>query len=227
MKKTLIVVVVLILVGVVIWKFTNSPILPDPGKDQAGVLPPTDTNSVPVSQTTKVSDKLSEYKNEELGYSVKYPTTWEKLESPSNVVFNIGYSDGKEKNTIGKLESKIDVVSGTCGFPPTTTIKERSSIKVRDLNLNMISMLNTVQGRSYFNRMYTLQKDSVCYYFTFSSITISPSNKGYSGADAQKIGARNVLLVDTADSQFKDMIKTFSFVAPPVGRDESQITPKK
>ena len=51
----------------------------------------------------------------------------------------------------------------------------------------MISMSNTVQGRNYFNRMYTLQKDSVCYYFTFSSITSSPTSKGYTGAAAQNL----------------------------------------
>jgi hypothetical protein len=225
MKKTLIVIVVLVIIGLVLWKVTSSPLLP-PATDNTGTIP-TDTTSIPSSQTIKVSDKLSEYKNDELGFSVKYPTAWEKLEAPSNVVFAVNYSTEKEKNTIGKLESKIEVVSGTCGFPPTTTIKERSSVKVKDLTFNMISMLNTVQGRNYFNRMYTLQKDSICYYFTFSSITLSPSNKGYTGADAQKVGARNVLLVDTADSQFKDMINTFSFNTAPVGQDETKLAPKK
>lgn len=224
MKKTLIVIVVFAIIGLVIWKVTSSPFLPT--SIDTGV-PGTDTVSIPSSQTIKVSDKLSEYKNDELGFSVKYPTAWEKLEAPSNVVFAINYSNEKEKNTIGKLEAKIDVISGTCGFPPTTTIKERSSVKVKDLTFNMISMLNTVQGRNYFNRMYTLQKDSICYYFTFSSITLSPSNKGYTGAEAQKVGARNVLLVDTADSQFKDMISTFTFVTAPVGQDETKIAPKK
>ena len=174
-----------------------------------------------------MSDKLSEYKNDELGFSVKYPTAWEKIESSSNVTFNLPYQDQTEKNTVGRLDIKIDVVSGSCGFPPVTTIKERNSVAVKDLTFNMISMSNTVQGRNYFNRMYTLQKDSICYYFTFTSITSSPSSKGYTGADAQKIGARNVLIVDTADSQFKDLIKTFDFVVTPVGQDESKISPKK
>jgi len=226
MKKTLIIVIVLAIIGLVVWKITGSskPVAPaNTDKGQTTV----DTVSIPASQTVKVSDKLSEYKNEELGFSVKYPTTWEKIESPSNVVFIANYLDDKEKNTIGKLESKIDIVSGTCGFPPTTSIKERSSLKVKDLTFSMISMLNTVQGRNYFNRMYTLQKDSICYYFTFSSISLSPSSKGYTGANGQKVSARNVTLVDSADSQFKDMIKTFSFVVAPVGIDETKISPKK
>jgi hypothetical protein len=88
-------------------------------------------------------------------------------------------------------------------------------------------MSNTVQGRNYFNRMYSLQKDSICYYFTFSSITLSPTNKGYTGADAQRVGARNLTLVDTADSQFKDMVKSFVFVVGPAGKDETTVPPKK
>jgi hypothetical protein len=225
MKKTLIVVIVLVIVGLVIWKMSNSPILPVPNPDNKNAS--STTVSVPTSQTVKVSDKLSEYKNDELGFSVKYPTAWERLESPSNVSFTVPIVDSTEKNTIGRLESKIDVISGTCSFPPVTTVKERSSVKVKDLTFSMISMLNTIQGRNYFNRMYTLQKNSICYYFTLTSITLSPSNKGYTGAEAQKIGARNVLLVDTADSQFKDMVKSFTFIIGPVGQDETKASPTK
>ena len=224
MKKILIVIIVLVILGLIIWKVSSKALLPlNPDNN----ISSTTTVSVPTSQTVKVSDKLSEYKNDELGFSIKYPTTWERLESPSNVTFTVPISDSIEKNTIAKLEAKIDVVSGTCGFPPITTIKERSSVKIKDLTFNMISMSNTVQGRNYFNRMYTLQKNSICYYFMFSSITLSPSNKGYTGAEAQKIGARNVLLVDTADSQFKDMVRSFAFVIGPAGQDETKVAPKK
>lgn len=219
MKKILTILIVLVIIGAVIWKFGSSNGTPNPVTD--------DTTSVPTSQTVVVSDKLSEYKNDELGFSVKYPTSWEKLESPSNVTFSIPTLDEKEKNTIGKLESKIDIISGNCTFPPVTTIKERSTLKVKDMTFNMISLSNTVQGRNYFNRMYSLQKDSVCYFLTFSAITLSPTSKGYTGAEAQKIGARNLTLVDTADSQFKDMVKSFSFVVGPEGKDEGTISPKK
>lgn len=221
MKKSLIVIIVLIIIGAVIWKISSSKTPVNPNQNEK------ETVSVPTSQTVKVSDKLSEYKNDELGFSVKYPTTWEKAESSSNVTFSVPFSDEKEKNTIGKLESKIDIISGSCAFPPVTTIKERSSLKVKDATFNMISMSNTVQGRNYFNRMYSLQKDSICYFFTFSSITLSPTSKGYTGTEAQKVGARNLALVDTADSQFKDMIKSFAFVISPAGQDETKVAPKK
>lgn len=222
MKKILILIITLVIIGVVVWKINSlsSTVPVDTGKEEATV-------SVPTSQTTKVSEKLSEYKNDELGFSVKYPTTWEKSESPASVLFVVDTTEKSEKNTIGKLESKIDVISGTCSFPAVTTVKERNSLKVKELTFNMISMSNTVQGRNYFNRMYTLQKDSICYYFTLTSITLSPSSKGYTGAEAQKIGTRNLTLVDTTDSQFKDMIKSFSFITGPVGQDETKVVPKK
>lgn len=223
MKKTLIVLIVLAITGLVLWRYSGMSV--DNGNN--GSATTTDTVSPPSSQTVKVSDKLSEYKNDELGYSVKYPTNWEKTESPSNVTFTIDTVDDQVKNTIGKLEAKIDVVSGACAFPPLTTIKERSTVSVKDRTFNMVSMSNTIQGRNYFSRMYTLQKDSTCYYFTFSAVTISPTNKGYSGAESQKIGARNILLVDSADTQFKDMIKTFDFVVGPSAQDESVAAPRK
>ncbi len=220
MKKIIALFIVVLIIGLVIWKFNSGISIPESAYKES-------TTTISTSQTVKVSDKLSEYKNDELGFSVKYPTSWESLESSSNVAFVISTNETTEKNTIGKLEAKIDVISATCTFPPVTTIKERNTIKVGDLSFNMISMSNTVQGRNYFNRMYSLQKDSICYYFTFSSITSSPTNKGYTGADAQKVGARNLSLVDMADSQFKDMVKSFTFVIGPTGKDETTVSPNK
>lgn len=218
MKKILAIIIVLLIIGAIIWKFNSGSSTYTTSYEES-------TSTVSTSQTVKLSDKLSEYKNDELGFSVKYPTIWEKLESASNVTFTIPTEETTEKNTIGKLEAKVDVVSASCAFPPVTTIKERDTLKVGYQTFNMISMSNTVQGRNYFNRMYTLQKDSVCYFFTFSSITSSPSSKGYTGADAQKVGARNLSLVDKADSQFKDLIKSFAFVVTPVGKDETTVSP--
>jgi hypothetical protein len=223
MKKLITIVIVIIIVVFVITRFTGTSTPTPTGNTPAD----TTSASVPTSQTTKVSEKLSEYKNDELGFQVKYPTLWEKAEAPANVTFYAPTTDAKEKNTLGKLEAKIDISSGKCTFPPVTTIKERDTLKSGSLSFNMISMSNTVQGRTYFNRMYSLQKDSICYYFTFSSITLSPASKGYTGAEAQKIGSTNTLMVDTADSQFKDMVKSFVFVVGPEGKDETQVAPKK
>lgn len=229
MKKILIIVIILAIVGVVYYKVNDSKVVVNNGTDStSNTSTDVDNNvSVPTSQTVKVSDKLSEYKNDELGFSVKYPTTWEKLESASNITFTIPLSNETERNTVNKVEAKIDISSGACTFPPVTTVKERNTVKVNDLSFNMISLSNTLQGKTFFNRMYSLQKDSVCYYFTLGAITSSPSSKGYTGADAQKVGARNKAIVDTADTQFKDMIKTFAFVVGSVGQDETKVSPKK
>lgn len=220
MKKILIAVIIIVIAGLVIWRF-NSPAGGNLGGKNA-----TSTASVPTSQTTVVSTKLSEYKNEELGFSVKYPTSWEKGESAANITFTIPKGDGKEKNTIGSLESKIDVITGKCSFPPVTTVSERDTVMVGDLPFNMISIANTIQGRNYFSRLFYMQKASICYYFTFSSITLSPSAQGVAPADIGKVGAANKTIVDAADAQFKDMVKSFKFVEGPAGQDETKVTPK-
>jgi hypothetical protein len=223
MKKILIPIIIIIIAGLVIWRL-NSPAggLLGGGNENAS-----STESVPTSQTTLVSTKISEYVNGELGFSVKYPTVWEIGESPANVTFIIPKGDGKEKNTIGNLEAKIDVVSAKCAFPPVTTVSERDTVMVGDLPFNMISIANTIQGRNYFSRLFSLQKGSICYYFTFSSIALSPSSQGIPAADAQKVGATNKSIIDAADTQFKDMVKSFKFVEGPEGQDETQVSPKK
>ncbi|MDQ5893317.1 MAG: hypothetical protein QG640_329 [Patescibacteria group bacterium] len=224
MKKIIILVLILAVIGAVAWKFTSSNKgVTDNDKEDAAQ----DELKVPTSQTVKVSDKLSEYKNDELGFSVKYPTTWERGEAANNVTFSVITDSTKEKNTIGNLQAKIDILSSKCAFPPVTTVKERDVLKVGDLSFNMISIANTVQGRNYFSRMYSLQKDSICYFFTFTSVVLSPTSKGFVGADAQAVGARNTMLVDTTDAQFKDMIKSFKFVVGPAGQDETKVSPKK
>ncbi len=226
MKKIVSIVAVLVIIILLFWKLSGSSsvVAPTPsGSDESS------TTTLSASQTVKLSDKLSEYKNDELGFAIKYPTTWEKKESPANVTFDvstINYTD-KEKNTISTLQAKVDVLSAKCAFPPVTTVKERDTLKVGALTFNMISIANTVQNRSFFNRMYSLQKDSICYFFTFSSVTSSPASKGFTGVEAQKVGAQNKTLVDTADAQFKDMVKSFSFVVSPVGKDETTVSPKK
>src|SRR3989344_7645675 len=223
MKKIIILIIVLAIAGAVVWRFNNKDI-----KIGGSINPnATSTESVPVTQTVVVSNKISEYKNDELGFSVKYPTAWGRGDAPSSVTFLIPTPTNKVKNTIGNLQAKIDVVSGKCSFPPVTTVNERNTMTEGNLTFSMISIANTVQGRSYFNRIYTLQKDSICYYFTFTAVTLGPASKGFVGADIQKVGAENKTLVDTADAQFKDMVKSFKFVVGPAGKDETQVVPKK
>ncbi|MEK7095573.1 MAG: hypothetical protein AAB917_02850 [Patescibacteria group bacterium] len=226
MKKPILFVVVIVIIGLVIWGVTrDKDARPDEGNTDI-TSTSTPSASAVVSETTKVSDKLSEYKNEELGFAVKYPSTWATIPSETGVTFAI--STGKsDTNTIGKLESKIGIISGKCSFPPVTTVKERTTLKSGDLSFNMISMSNSVQGRAYFDRMYSLQRDNICYILSLSSITLNPSSKGFKGSEATQMANNNKALVDAADQAFIAMTKSFSYVIGVAGKDETQVVPTK
>ncbi len=225
MKKISILVILLVIIGGIVWRFNNSQTSStDTDVDEQTSE---ETVSAPAKETVKISDKISEYKNNELGFSVKHPTAWDIEESSNSVSFFVPTDASKEKNTVRNLKIDANVISSKCAFPPVTTVKERDTLKVDDLSFNMISIANTVQGTSYFNRMYSLQKDSICYFFALTSVVSSPTGKGFTAADSQKIGVENKTLVDTADAQFKDMVKSFKFVIGPEGEDETKVSPKK
>lgn len=223
MKKLIIgvIVIVLIVLGISMFRGSKS------GTSTTDTTSSTNNEPVvPVSETTKVSSQLSEYQNAELGFSVKYPTSWEKAEADLGVTF-IMPVDKNQVSTIGKLQADVNVFSGKCSFPPVTTVKDRGTLKVGTVTMNTISMSNTIQGRNYFNRMYSLQKDSVCYFFTFSSITLDPASKKITGSAIIQAQNNNKAIVASGDTAFTDMVKTFAFVVGPQGKDESQASPAK
>jgi len=223
MKKIIIgsIVIVLIVVGFKLFGDTSTTKKPSRSSNAT-----TTESSVPVSETTKVSSQLSEYQNSELGFSVKYPTAWEKVEADLGVSFIIPV-DQKQVSTIGKLQADINVFSAKCAFPPVTTIKDRGTLKVGAETLNTISMSNTIQGRNYFNRMYSLQKGNVCYFFTLSSITLDPVSRKLTGSNIIQAQNNNKAIVTSADVAFTDMVKSFSFIIGPQGKDETQVSPIK
>lgn len=182
------------------------------------------TVSVPVSETTKISNSFYEYQNSELGFSVKYPNDWEKEEANSGVNFVIPI-DKDQVSTVATLQAYIQLSSGSCEFPPVVTIKDRSTLKVGEDTLNTISMSNTVQSRNYYNRLYSLQKGGICYMFSFASITLSPSSKDLTGSQATQAENNNKAIVNSAESDFIAMVKTFSFVQGPAGKDETKAAP--
>lgn len=226
MKKPLILLIVLVIVGIIIWKFNSKTVVAPQveGQNPSTTVAPSNEPFVPISEKTKVSEKVSEYKNGELGFAVKYPSLWKVEESPYSVTF-VTLIDTSSKNSVNKLESKVEVVSGKCSFPPVTTIKERTTTKIAGLSANMISMSNSVQGQNYFDRMYTLQKGTVCYVFSFSSISLNPTAKGFSGGEVQQVNVNNKAIIESTDLQFKDLVKSFAFVIGPAGEDEAKISP--
>ncbi len=197
------------------------------GQPSENGLTTSDDNSTPsVSQTTKVSSSLSEYHNAELGFALKYPSEWEKEEGNAGVTLIIPV-DSSQVSTVQPLQIAVQVISGTCAFPPVTTIKDRASVTYGANTFNMISMSNTVQGRAYFNRMYSLQQGDVCYMFSFASISLNPSTKGLTGSNITQAQNNNKAITNAADTAFTEMVKTFAFVAGPQGQDESTVSPKK
>jgi hypothetical protein len=196
----------------------------------AGVSAPTSVaqpgTAVAVSETTKVSGSLSQYQNAELGFSVQYPSAWEKEETNAGVTFVIPI-DQTQVSTVATLQANIEAFSGTCAFPPVVTIQSRDTVTVGEDTFNMISMSNTVQGRVYFDRMYSLQQGDVCYMFSFASIALDPSSKGLTGSNIIQAQNNNKAITTTADSDFTDMVKSFAPVTTPAGEDESAASPTK
>jgi len=224
MKKGIIAIIAIIIIVIAIIWIGRSPsdtTDTNTNNNASSTSANTSTPSAPVSQIVKVSSQISEYKNAELGFSVKYPTAWEKGEADAGVSF-IMPIDKSQVSTLARLQADINVTSGKCAFPPVTTIKDRSTLKVGTQTLNMISMSNTVQGRGYFNRMYSLQKDSICYMFTFSSITLDPASKGLTGSNITQAQNNNKAIVNSSDIAFTDMVKSFTFVVGPQGVDETK-----
>ena len=216
----IVVIVLIIIIGAAVWISNSSSGVP------ASSLTASTTVPAAVSETTKVSGSLSEYQNAELGFSVKYPSAWEREESNAGVNF-IMPIDKSQVSTVATLQANVQVLSNKCAFPPVTSIKDRGTITVGADTLNTISMSNTVQGRSYYNRMYSLQKGDVCYMFSFASITFAPSSKGLTGSNITQAENNNKAIVTTAESDFTAMVKSFAFVTGPAGKDETQVAPTK
>ncbi len=223
-KSSMWVVVILVIVVIAIVLFGGSK---DKGPKGEANNPSggnvTASSPVPVIETTKVSSKTSKFENAELGFAVNYPSAWEAENTDSGVSF-IMPIDKNQVSTIAKLEAKVNVFASKCAFPPVTTIKDRGTIKIGESTANTISMSNTVQGRSYFDRMYSLQKGNICYMFSFSSIAISPESKGLTGSNITQAQNNNKAIINTADTEFTNLVKSFVFVQGPAGKDESKVS---
>lgn len=184
------------------------------------------TSTVLVSETTKVSNTLSEYQNAELGFALKYPSAWEREETNSGVNFVIPI-DKNQVSTVATLQANVQVLSSVCAFPPITTIKDRNVLKSGDMTFNTISMSNTVQGREYYNRMYSLQKGGICYMFSFASISLSAASKKLTGSEAIQAANNNKAIISSTEVAFTDMVKAFAFKEGPAGKDETKASPTK
>jgi hypothetical protein len=228
-KSTLSIVILLAVVIIGVWYLGFMKKVPTGTDSNTGTTTAMGSSTLPVSvmETTKISSKLSKYENAELGFSVNYPTTWEMTNTNTGASFVIPL-DQNQVSTVAKLQADINVYSAKCAFPPVTTIKERGTVATDGkLSANMISMSNTVQGRSYFNRMYSLQQGGICYMFSFSSIAFSPESRGLKGSNITQAQNNNKAIINTADSDFTSMFKSFALVQGPSGQDETKVAPVK
>ena len=98
-------------------------------------------------------------------------------------------------------------------------------MNVGNLTFNTVSMQNSVDGRGYFDQLYSLQKGNVCYMFTFVSVTVNPTTKGFSTSDVSKINANSQSHINDANVAFKSVVSSFTFVIPPVGQPETSYHP--
>src|ERR1017187_7442497 len=90
--------------------------------------------SVSPVENSKLSSSMSQFKNDELGFSVNYPSSWQTESAPAGVIFII--PDQFPQTTIGTLDASIQVLSGNCAFPPVVTIKDKGTMNVGNLTLN-------------------------------------------------------------------------------------------
>ena len=222
----IVIAVIVIVIIIVFFGHSSSPSSVSPVAPVVNSSPSAPTVPAAVTATVQVSKNIKEYQNSELGFSVKYPSAWEADSGDSGVVFVVPI-DKSQVSTVASLQGSISVVPGKCSFPPVTTIQDRGTLKVGDMTLNTISMTNNVQGRTYFNRMSTLQKDSICYLFSFASITLSPSSKGLTGSNLTQAQNNNKAIVSTSDSDFSNVVQSFAFVTGPAGQDETTAAPVK
>jgi hypothetical protein len=223
---TFAVAAIIVIVAIIWFSSRSSSSVQTPGvQNPLGQVTGSSTTPLQVSETTKVSGSSSQYQNAELGFSVQYPNAWEKDEVSNGVQF-IMPIDPSQVSTVAKLEADITVSPGKCAFPPVTTVQDRSVLSVGNLTLNMISMANSVQNRSYFNRMYSLPHGDSCYFLVFSYIALSPDSKGLTGSNLTQAQNNNKAIKSTSDAAFTAMVKSFAFVAPPAGEDETKVNPR-
>jgi len=217
---TVVVIVVIAIVIVVVRSYQNyekGPAVSNPS------APGVSSASVSPIENSKLSSSLSQFKNEELGFSVNYPTDWQTESAPAGVTFVI--PDQFPETAIGTLDASIQVLSGNCAFPPVVTVKDKGTLAVGSLSLNTVSMQNSVDGRGYFDQLYSLQNGNVCYMFTFESVAQNPTIKGFSTSDVAKINANSQSHINDANAAFKAVVQSFSFVTPPVGQPETSYHP--
>ena len=223
-----IIVIVIIIIAIIIGKSGGSA--PASGTTTSTYVPPTGPNAnattttpIPVTVVASSSNGVSLYTNNELGFSVDYPTSWKLESDPSGPSFfiplTIAGKNPSTQNSIATLASSIYTMSGVCSFPSlgaSATLKE-STTTVGTNSFGTLSVQNSTNNLNYTDMMYTLQqgsgKNKYCYVFAFGAVATKT-------ADASK-NNNNGAIISEATQEFTAMVKSFKFVTGPAGQSES------
>jgi hypothetical protein len=221
-------VIVIIIVAVLIGHHggsTSSYTSPTSGSvtTSGGSNPNPTTTPIPVTEVASSSNGVTLYTNNELGFSVDYPTSWKVEADPSGPSFTIPLTiagkDPSTQNTIATLASSIYITSGACMFPTlgATATTKVSTTTVGSNSFGTLSVQNSTNSLNYTDMMYTWQqgsgKDLYCYVFSFGAIAKKTSN----GADQTNNGS----IISEATQEFTAMVKSFKLVTGPAGQSES------
>ena len=190
--------------------------------------------TAPIASTVveQVSSGVKKYQNDELGFSVNYPSAWKVEDAADGPLFTMPLTAASTaaaggKTTLLTLEASIYFVPGNCAFPAvaTSSITGRSTVTAGNLQFKMIKVATTVKALSYYDEMYTLQQGTAsapsCYVFSFASIAASPASKKIAAADTAAVTANNQSLITKASEDFLAMVKTFAVVTTADGQSET------
>jgi hypothetical protein len=220
-----VVVIVIIIIAVVIGKQGSSTsstggYVAAPTGPNASV--PT-TTPIPVTEVASSSNGVTQYTNNELGFSVEYPSSWKVEADPSGPSFTIPLTvAGKNlatQNTIATLAGSIYTTSGACVFPTlaATASTKQSTTTLGSNRFGTLSVQNTTNGLNYTDMMYTLQQGTgrgqYCYVFAFGAVAKTTKNTAVSD--------NNGSIISQASQDFTTMVKSFAFVTGPAGQSES------
>lgn len=218
-----IVVIVIIIIAVLIGRHGTSSSSTSAAvsseSSQAGTAPA----PIPVTEVASSSNGVTQYLNNELGFSVNYPSSWAIESDPSGPSFTIPVTvagaDPAAANTVATLAASIYTTSGACTFPTvgSTASTKISTTTVGTNSFGTLSVQNSTSALNYTDMMYTLQQGTgrgqYCYVFAFGAITKKTSNTATQD--------NNNAIISEASQGFTAMVKSFAFVTTPAGQSET------
>ena len=218
-----IVVVVIIIIAVLIGRSGNSSSVSVTNSPAGSNQNTTTSTPIPVTVQASSSNGVTQYTNNELGFSVDYPSSWKIEADPSGPSFTIPLTVAganlATQNTIATLAASIYTTAGACAFPTlgASASTKVSTTTVGSNSFGTLSVQNSTSALNYTDMMYTLQQGTgrgqYCFVFAFGAVTKKTSNTATQD--------NNNSIISQASQDFTTLVKSFAFVASPAGQSES------